>query len=156
MESLNVTWWQNAILEVFPHAAAKRFFWIQHKSNCKHQCDICFKSFEPVEQMLKGIHAQTLGTFFSLTLTNGSFKQIISWKIIIWNAEKAGSSVLPGVAGQAGAEQCVSNGNGDKMLMQPAVHPAVWYNVVSIAYSTTWTRQEVKKQNNVYWFDRLI
>lgn len=45
----------------------------------------------------------------------------------------------PGVAGQTGAEQCVSNGDGDKMLMKPAVHPAVWYDIASITYSTTQT-----------------
>lgn len=44
-----------------------------------------------------------------------------------------------GIAGQAGAEQCVSNGNGDKMLMEPAVHPAVWHDVVSVAHGTTQT-----------------
>lgn len=47
------------------------------------------------------------------------------------------SSLLPGIAGQTGTEQCVSNGNGDKMLMEPAIHPAVWYDIVSVAYSTT-------------------
>lgn len=45
----------------------------------------------------------------------------------------------PGIAGQAGAEQCVSNSNGDKMLMDPAVHPAVWHDIESVAYGTTQT-----------------
>lgn len=47
------------------------------------------------------------------------------------------SGLLPGIAGQTGAEQCVSDGDGDEMLMEPAVHPAVWYDVVAVAYGTT-------------------
>lgn len=43
----------------------------------------------------------------------------------------------PGVTGQAGTEQGVSDGDGDKMLMQPAVHPAVGHDVVAIAYCTS-------------------
>ena len=45
--------------------------------------------------------------------------------------------VLPGVAGQAGTEQCVSDGDGHKVLVEQAVHPAVWHHVVPVAYGTT-------------------
>lgn len=47
------------------------------------------------------------------------------------------SRLLPGIAGQTGTEQRVSNGNGDKMLLQPAVHPAVRDDIVAVTYSTT-------------------
>lgn len=47
---------------------------------------------------------------------------------------------LPGVAGQAGAEQSVSNGDVHKVLVQPRVHPAVWNDVGAVAYGTTWTQ----------------
>lgn len=55
---------------------------------------------------------------------------------------KARRSFLPGIAGQAGTEQCVSNGNGDKMLMEQTVYPAIWHDVVSIAYGTTWAKTQ--------------
>lgn len=45
----------------------------------------------------------------------------------------------PGVAGQTGAEHRVRHGNGDKVLMEPAVHPAVRYDIVAVAYSATQT-----------------
>lgn len=44
-----------------------------------------------------------------------------------------------GITGQTGAEKCVSNSDGDKMLMKPAVHQAVRHDVVSIANGTTQT-----------------
>lgn len=52
----------------------------------------------------------------------------------------------PGVAGQAGTEQCVSNGNGDKMLMEPSVHPAIWHDIVSVAQGTS---QAVEAESSV-------
>lgn len=56
------------------------------------------------------------------------------------------SSFLPGIAGQAGTEQCVPNGNGDKILMEQTVYPAIWHDVVSIAYGTTWPKtQNIKR-----------
>lgn len=43
----------------------------------------------------------------------------------------------PGIAGQAGAEHRVSDGNGNKMLMKPSVYPTLWHDVVSVAYGTS-------------------
>lgn len=43
------------------------------------------------------------------------------------------SSRSPGVAGQAGAEDTVPHCDGDKVLLQPAVHPAVRDDVVAVA-----------------------
>lgn len=52
----------------------------------------------------------------------------------------------PGVAGQAGAEDTVSHCNGDKVLLQPAVHPAVGDDVVTVADGTT---QAVEAERSV-------
>lgn len=51
--------------------------------------------------------------------------------------EDANISLLPGIAGQAGAEHRVPDGNGNKMLMKPSVHPTLWHDVVSVAYGTS-------------------
>lgn len=47
------------------------------------------------------------------------------------------SSRSPGVAGQAGAEDTVPHCDGDKVLLQPAVHPAVRDDVVAVADGAT-------------------
>lgn len=49
----------------------------------------------------------------------------------------AAEGISPGVAGQAGTEQRVSDGDGDKVLVEPAVHQAVWHGVVPVAHGTT-------------------
>ena len=43
----------------------------------------------------------------------------------------------PGVAGEAGAEDGVSHGNGDVVVMQPAVDPAVRHDVGPARDGTT-------------------
>lgn len=37
--------------------------------------------------------------------------------------------VLPGVAGHAGADDCVEHSEGEEPLMEQTVHPLVWENV---------------------------
>lgn len=47
---------------------------------------------------------------------------------------------LPGIAGHAGTEQRVPDGDENKVLMEPAVHPAVGHHVVPITDGTTCRR----------------
>lgn len=51
-------------------------------------------------------------------------------------ASKIDHRPSPRVAGHTGAEQRVSDADDDKVLLQPAVHPAVGDDVVAIAYGT--------------------
>lgn len=45
----------------------------------------------------------------------------------------------PGIAGQTGAQHRVSNGDGGEVLMEPGVHPAVWHDIMPVAYGTPQT-----------------
>lgn len=40
---------------------------------------------------------------------------------------------LPGVAGQAGADDCVDHSQGEVPTMEHSVHPLVWENIRRIA-----------------------
>lgn len=48
-----------------------------------------------------------------------------------------GGGLSPGVAGQAGAEQRVADGDEDEVLMQPAVQQAVGHDVIPVAHGAT-------------------
>lgn len=79
------------------------------------------------------------------------------------------ASVLPGIAGEAGAEQRVSDGDGDEMLVEQTVDPAVGHHVVAVAHGTacaeTATQTEVitgsshwraPQQNKRHFYCRFV
>lgn len=57
-------------------------------------------------------------------------------------AEVALQVTLPGVAGRAGAEDGVSDGDGYEVVMKTTVHPTFRHHVRTVGDCATWARKK--------------